>query len=203
MTILRLNHPRQSVAAWIAAVWGRIKTRVLVALVGILGLATVAAFGLCGVQVVRNRTIAAIMHNRDVAVSQDAASKLQFARAYFLITHRRLDDAQAVVSLFDLHGSAKARAGLHYDLANGRLRAAFDKIDENDFDAAGALVGLAQADYIESLRLHPDDWNARFNFDVATRLVRQYPSFMTYHDPRREGPHPIWTELPNVPRGEP
>jgi mxaK protein len=187
----------------IAAIWGSSKTAALVSLVVTFALGTLAAFGLCGLNMAHNRTISGLVDNHDIAVDRDAAEKLLFARAYFLMTHSRLDDAQAFVSLFDLRGSRKARAHLHYDFANARLRAAFEKIDAQDFDAAGALVGLAQADYIEALRLDPDDWNVRFNFDVATRLVRQYPSFKTYHDLRREGPHPIWTELPNVPRGEP
>jgi mxaK protein len=198
-----LSQPIYRSLSFINAVWRRIQTAFLVTLVSILAMATVAAFAISFRDTERNRTISDLTHNHDVAVAQGAASKLLFARAYFLITHRRLDDAQTAVSLFDLRGSAKARGALHYDLGNWRLLAAFEKIDSADFDAAGALVGLAQEDYIEAMRLNPDDWNARYNFDVATRLVRQYPSFSHYLDPRRQGPHPIWTELPNVPRGEP
>ncbi|QAY96432.1 MxaK protein [Methylovirgula ligni] len=203
MTSFALAHPVRSAFLQIGAFWARIKTFVLATLVIVLALAAIASFALWPRDAARNRTIAALTHNHDVAVAQDAAPKLLFARAYFLITHGRLDEAQALVSLFDLRGSDKARADLHYDLGNGRLLAAFDKIDLADFDAAGALVGLAQEDYIEAMRLNPDDWDARYNFDVAARLVRQYPSFVNTPDPRRQGPRPIWTELPNVPRGEP
>jgi mxaK protein len=203
MTAHALVHPVGLVLAQVWAFWRRIRTVVLVALVIVLALVTAAAFAIWARDAGRNRTIAALADNHDIAVAQDSAPKLLFARAYFLITHRRLDDAQAMTSLFDLRGNSKARADLHYDLGNGRLLAAFDKIDSADFDAAGALVGLAQEDYIEAMRLNPDDWDARYNFDVAARLVRQYPSFTNYPDPRRAGPRPIWTELPNVPRGEP
>jgi mxaK protein len=183
--------------------WARVKTAALSALVIALALGALAAFAVFARDIGRNRAIAALANNHDVAVAQDAAPKLLFARAYFLIEHRRLDEAQALVSLFDLRGGDRARADLHYDLGNGRMLAAFDKIDSADFDAAGALVGLAQENYIEAMRLNPCDWNARYNFDVAARLVRQYPSFASTPDPRRVGPRPIWTELPNVPRGEP
>ncbi|HEY0146715.1 MAG TPA: MxaK protein [Methylovirgula sp.] len=203
MTTFALTHPARLVLLQISALWGRIKTGVLVALVIVLALCTVAAFAMWGRDAARNRTIVALAHNHDIAVAQNAAAKLLFARAYFLATHGQLDEAQALVSLFDLRGSDKARADLHYDLGNGRLLAAFDKIDMADFDAAGALVGLAQGDYIEAMRLNPDDWDARYNFDVAARLVRQYPSFVNTPDPRRQGPRPIWTELPNTPQGEP
>ncbi|MEJ0052014.1 MAG: MxaK protein [Methylovirgula sp.] len=203
MTTLALAHPARMVFLQISALWRRIKTFVLVSLVVVLAVCTVAAFAVWGRDAARNRIIAALAHNHDVAVAQNAAPKLLFARAYFLATHGQLDEAQALVSLFDLRGSDKARADLHYDLGNGRLLAAFDKIDMADFDAAGALVGLAQEDYIEAMRLDPDDWDARYNFDVAARLVRQYPSFVNTPDPRRQGPRPIWTELPNTPQGEP
>ncbi|MEW6438598.1 MAG: MxaK protein [Pseudomonadota bacterium] len=203
MTAHALAHPFGLALAQVLAFWRRIRTVALVALVIVLALATAAAFAIWARDAGRNRTIAGLADNHDIAVAQNAAPKLLFARAYFLITHRRLDDAQAMTSLFDLRGNDKARADLHYDLGNGRLLAAFDKIDSADFDAAGALVGLAQEDYIEAMRLNPDDWDARYNFDVAARLVRQYPSFTNYPDPRRAGPRPIWTELPNVPRGEP
>ncbi len=187
----------------VSAFLARIKTELLASFTILIWLGAFAAFALWVRDAERNRTIDGLTHNHDIAVSQDAAPKLLFARAYFLATHRRLDDAQALVSLFDLRGSDQHRATLHYDLGNARLRAAFDKITGLDFDAAGALVGLAEEDYIEALRLNPDFWNARYNFDVAARLVRKYPSFANTPDPQRQGPRPIWTELPNVPRGEP
>jgi mxaK protein len=203
MTAHTLSHSVSVVLAQVGEYWRRARTVVLALLVIVLACCSFAAFLILARDSARNRTIAALSNNHDVAVAQNAAPRLLFARAYFLITHRRLDDAQALVSLHDLRGSDRARDALHYDLGNGRLLAAFDKIDSADFDAAGALVGLAQEDYIEAMRLNPDDWDARYNFDVAARLVRQYPSFTNTPDPRRHGPRPIWTELPNIPRGEP
>jgi mxaK protein len=149
-----------------------VKTLALSALVIALAFGALAALAIFARDIGRNRAIAALADNHDIAVGPDDAPKLLFARAYFLITHRRLDEAQALVSLFDLRGDDRARADLRYDLGNGRLLEAFDKIESDDFDAAGPLVGLAQENYIEAMRLNPDDWNARYNFDVATRLVR-------------------------------
>ncbi len=187
----------------IGAFLARITTALLTSFAILIWLGTLAAFALWVRDAGRNSTIDDLTHHHDIAVSEDAAPKLLFARAYFLITHGRLDDAQALVSLFDLRGSDNERAALHYDLGNARLLAAFEKIDGANYDAAGALVGLAEEDYIEAMRLNPDLWNARYNFDVAARLVRKYPSFVNTPDPQRQEPRPIWTELPNVPRGEP
>jgi mxaK protein len=203
MTTARLSLFLGAALTQLRMLWARVKTATLVGGVVVLALGTVAASAILVRDRARNHMIAALTQNHDIAVAPDSASKLLFARAYFLIVHRRLDEAQALVSRFDLRGSDKARARLHYDLGNGRLLAAFDKIDSADYDAAGALVGLAQENYIEAMRLDPDEWNARYNFDVAARLVRQYPSFVNTPDPRRHGPRPIWTELPNVPQGEP
>ncbi len=180
-----------------------ITTTVIVCVVIGFALAAVAAGALWGMNAARNRTIAALNRGRDVAIASDGTPEVLFARAYFLMTHSRLDDAQPLAGMLDLRASDRLRAAVHYDLANARLKLGFDKIESGDFDAAGALVGLAREDYREAMRLDPDDWNARFNFDVASRLVREYPSFGFTPDERRQGPRPLWTELPNTPRGEP
>jgi mxaK protein len=203
MTRLALVQPLREGLAQIAAFLARIKTALLWSFAILVWLGTLAAFAVWIRDAGRNYTIDALTHNHDVAVAQDAATKLVFARAYFLAAHRRLDAAQMLVSLFDLRGSDKERAALHYDLGNARLLAAFEKIESANYDAAGALVGLAEEDYIEAMRLNPELWDARYNFDVAARLVRKYPSFVNTPDLQRQGPRPIWTELPNVPRGEP
>ena len=203
MTRIDLTDRLRSALAAFGRVLGRFKTAALIGLVGLLALGWVAASAAWVRDVWRNRAIASLVGNHDVKVSEGDASKLVFARAYFQMKHDQIDAAQAMVSHFDLEGDNRHRAILHYDLGNARLRAAFEKIDALDFDAAGALVGLAQQNYIEAIRLDPDLWSARYNFDVSARLVRQYPSFVNTIDPRREGPHPLWTELPNVPRGEP
>jgi mxaK protein len=203
MTPFAIARPLREGLVQTRAFLARIKTALLASVAILIWLGTLAAFALWIRDAGRNYTIADLTHNHDIVVSQEAAPKLIFARAYFLATHRRLDGAQALVSLFDLRGSDKERAALHYDLGNARLLAAFDKINSLNYDAAGALVGLAEEDYIEAMRLNPNLWDARYNFDVAARLVRKYPSFANTPDPQRQGPRPIWTELPNIPRGEP
>jgi mxaK protein len=181
----------------------RIAIPVISCFVVTLALAAASAGLLWETNVAQNRTITALIGGYDVTVSSDAAPELLFARAYFLLEHARFDDAQQIASSLEHRGSDQLRADLHYDMGNARLKLAFDKIEGGDFDAAGALVGLAREDYREAIRLNPDGWNARFNFDVASRLVREYPSFGFTEDERRRGPRPLWTELPNIPRGEP
>lgn len=183
--------------------WQRFRTALLIGLVVALALAAAMATFLLGLNAARNRTIAALTNGQDRAVAIEAAPEVLFARIYFLLARNRLNDIAPLVNMLDLRATPRLRAELHYDIANTRLRLAFDKIDSGDFDAAGALVGLAREDYREALRLNPDNWDARFNFDVASRLTREYPSFGFTPDERRRGPRPLWTELPNTPRGEP
>jgi len=183
--------------------WQRFRTALLVGVVVALALATAVATFLLGLNAARNRTIATLMNGQDRAVPIETVPEVLFARVYFLLAHNRLNDIPPLVNVLDLRASPRVRAALHYDIANARLKLAFDKIDSGDFDAAGALVGLAREDYREALRLNPDNWDARFNFDVASRLIREYPSFGFTPDERRRGPRPLWTELPNTPRGEP
>ena len=195
--------PLQSLVANLHGIWRRIKTAFIVGLVVALAFAATAAAALWGVNAARNRTIAALTGGHDVRVVPGGAPELVFARAYFLMTHNRVDDPQLLVSELDFRASRRMRADVHYDMANARLKLAFDKVEKGEFDAAGALVGLAREDYREALRLDPYEWNARYNFDVASRLVRGYPTFGFTPDERRRGPRPLWTELPNTPRGEP
>jgi len=183
--------------------WQRIRTALLVSVVVALALAAAVATFLLGLNAARNRTIAALTNGQDRGVASDTAPEVLFARVYFLLAHNRLNDIPPLVNMLDLRASPRLRADLHYDIANARLKLAFDKIDSGEFDAAGPLVGLAREDYREALRLNPENWDARFNFDVASRLIREYPSFGFTPDERRRGPRPLWTELPNTPRGEP
>jgi mxaK protein len=203
-TVLPSARPMRS---WIGRLYGfgrRIATGVLLCLVITFAVAAIAAGTLWAVHAARNRTIAALTGGHDIVIPSDAAPGLLFARAYFLLTHDRLDEAQPLVGALDNRADTRQRAALHYDMGNARLKLAFDRIERGDFDAAGALVGLAREDYREAIRLDPDGWNARFNFDVASRLVREYPSFgLSRDDERRRGPRPLWTELPNIPRGAP
>lgn len=204
MMAIILSLPRtRSLVAVLAGFWRRVRTAFIVGLVVGFAFAAALAASVWAVNAMRNWTITALIGGHDAAVASDGTPEVLFARAYFLMTHGRLDDAQFVVSILDLRATKPLRASLHYDMGNARLKVAFDKIESGDFDVAGALVGLAREDYREALRLDPDGWNARFNFDVASRLVREYPSFGFTPDERRRGPRPLWTELPNTPRGEP
>jgi mxaK protein len=77
-------------------------------------------------------------------------------------------------------------------------------IEGGALDKAIPLTKLAKDDYRRALSLDPDFWDAKFNFDVAMRLVRDLPG---YEQEGEEAPPDaktrLWTDLPGVPRGLP
>ena len=152
-----------------------------------------------------NRAILALAANHDRPVSAAARFEVRFARADFLLRHDRLDEAQAWVDETGVFGPPSARADLYYNLANARLRAAFSLIERGEIDIAASNVRLAKDSYRKVLTLDPQYWNAKYNLDVAMRLVRDFPQMEAevLEEPERETPKRLWTELPRQPRGLP
>lgn len=151
-----------------------------------------------------NRMIDHLAAGQDVAVDVGARPELQMARAHFLIRRGRLDEAQALVPAVRASGDRWILATLHYDLANARLRMALALLDEMKIDPAVPLINLAKEGYRAAISLEPDLWDARYNLDVAMRLVRDFPEIeQSSEEPPLETPEQLWTDLPGLPRGLP
>jgi mxaK protein len=176
---------------------------VLAFLVVVFAFGAIVAAVSWSIKATHNRQIEALIHNHNIVVQPNAAPELLFARAYFLLTHDQMGGAQPFLAALDAGNDRRLRADLHYDMANALLKLAFTAIERGDFDQAGPYVVLSREDYHEALRLDPDDWDARYNFDVASRLIREYPQFIPHDDPRRRDPTNLWTHLPIKPEGEP
>jgi mxaK protein len=151
-----------------------------------------------------NRTIDALRAGTEVPVSPTASPPLLEARADFLLTRDRTDEAQPFLDQAALRADDAIRVRMLYNMANARLRAAIGQIEQGHFDKAIPLVALAKAEYRGALGLQPDYWDAKHNLDAAMRLVRDLP--------RVEGeggtepgqvPSKLWTDLPGVPKGLP
>ena len=66
------------------------------------------------------------------------------------------------------------------------------------------MVMLAKAEYRNALRIDPQNWNAKYNLDVAMRLVRDLPQAVGEDEEKPlETPEKLWTDLPGVPKGLP
>ncbi|GEP01217.1 MxaK protein [Methylobacterium haplocladii] len=176
----------------------------LLALPILLAVAALSFAGLAWRTWQANRTIAELAQNRDVAVGTEAPSTVLLARIQVLSRRDRLEEAEGLVEALDRRGQPDLAARARYAMANARLRQAFGHLSRNDIDPAGPLVILARQDYRRALQAKPDFWDAKFNLDVASRLIRDFPDFDRKHgDDLKAEPKKIWTDIPGQPRGAP
>lgn len=187
-----------------AAAWRRIRPGFLVALPVVLALAALVLAVLAWQAQGDDRRIAALEAGRDVPVSADAGPALVLARIRFLAARDRLGETEPLVDALDRAGEATDAARARYGVGNSRMRQAFALIGRGDLDKAAPMVTLARQDYRRALQARPDYWDAKYNLDVASRLVRDYPEFdRKTGDELRAEPKQIWTDIPGQPRGGP
>jgi mxaK protein len=183
---------------------GQLRPWLLVALPVGLGLATLVFAVLAIRAELGNVDIRALKANRDRPVGTTAAPELLLARIEYLLGHDRVDETQPFVEALDKSGSDRMRAVAHNDFANGRLRQAFDRLTSGKLDDAGPLVILSRQEYRRALYFDPGAWDAKFNLDVASRLIRDFPSFeRTVGDEVKADRRKVWTDVPGKPEGLP
>jgi mxaK protein len=140
-------------------------------------------------------------------VQVDAASAraaLLDARAAFLLKRGRIEEAQPLLDQAAHRADPGIYARMLYNMANARMRAAIAAIEKGNFDKAIPLVSLAKAEYRAALRLDPENWDAKYNLDVAMRLVRDLPQGAGEDEQKPlETPEKLWTDLPGTPKGLP
>ncbi|CAO4180087.1 MxaK protein [Methylorubrum extorquens] len=195
---------RARLAAGAAQGWRSLRPTLLV-LLPILLLGTAAALALSAWRDARtNAAIAELEAGRDIVVPPDAPDALLVARTKFLAFRDRLGEAEPLLETLDHRHSADAAARARYIVANARIREAFRLIERSELDKAGPQVTLARQDYRRALQARPDFWDAKFNFDVASRLIRDFPEFdRKFGDELKAEPKQIWTDIPGQPRGGP
>jgi mxaK protein len=186
------------------ALWRQMRSFVLIALCLALVVTTaVLVFEWRGA-VEANDTIEALRAGRDIVVDANARPETLLARIGFLAARSDVDRARASVEALDRSGSSEARARGHYLLGNALLRKAFDQIQRSELEAANPFVNLAKREYRRALQLAPDYWDAKFNLDVAARLVRDFPDFERKSgDELSADPKKLWTDIPGKPKGLP
>lgn len=141
-------------------------------------------------------------HDRQVDVADRPEAVL--ARMAFLTKRNELDPARGLVEALDRAGDAQTRARAHYLLANALLRTALERIEKSELEAAGPFVNLSKREYRRALQLNPELWDAKYNIDVAARLVRDFPDFERKSgDELSADPKKLWTDIPGKPKGLP
>jgi mxaK protein len=153
-----------------------------------------------------NRVMADLAGGIDREVGAHASAELLLARANFLLAQSRLEEAQGIGDAPALRDAPAIRAAIYYNLANTRLRLALPMMTRQQNDRALSLIGLANEEYRQALRLAPYDWNIRYNFDYAMRMVQDAPRIQLQQEgelERQPSRKQNWTDLPSLPKGLP
>lgn len=152
-----------------------------------------------------NAVIAAIEAGDDVPVDlRTASGEVLLARSGFLLARDRHEEAQALLDASSGIAGPKLRARLLYNHANARIREAIAAVERGDRDKAIPLTRLAKDEYRLALRLDPGAWDIKHNYDVAMRIVRDFPGYETEgEEVPPDAPKRLWTDLPGVPKGLP
>ncbi len=177
----------------------------------VLALVVVASSAILGIaatrlwlQTMENTKIDRLAAGDDVPVAETSGSRLLFARAVFLLERDRIDEAQALVSRIAETGESDLAGAALYDLANARLRLALHHLESNEIDPAIPQVRLAKDAYRRALVLDPGFWDAKYNLDIAMRLVRDFPQLGSEaEEPPADAKKRPWTDLPGLPKGLP
>jgi mxaK protein len=152
-----------------------------------------------------NVIIAALKEGEDVPVdARKASGEVLVARSHFLLQRDRREEAQTLIDGSSAMTDPKLRAQLLYNHANARVRNAIDLVQRSDIDKAIPLTRLAKDEYRLALRLDPQAWDIKYNYDVAMRIVRDFPGYeQEGEDVPPDAPKRLWTDLPGVPKGLP
>lgn len=157
-----------------------------------------------GLRAAENETIRRLASGIDEQVAETADPRVLFARAYFLLVRDRLDEAQPLVDRIAERGKRDLAVAALYDLANARLHLALDLLGQSRIDPAVPQVRLAKTAYRRALVLDPEFWDAKYNLDVAMRLVRDFPQIeVEPEEPPPGAQKRPWTDLPGLPKGLP
>lgn len=189
----------------VVALWRRARTALLwIALVVALGWCALEGWRLAGLRA-ENSKIAALRAGNQVEIDAfNASPGLIFAKLYDHLRRDQLEEAQQLLDAATSRGDRVVLAKVLYDFGNARLRRAIDFIEINQIDKATPLVNLAKEDYRRVLMIDPQNWDARVNYDVAQRLVRDLPEVDSGGEEAPEdAPKKLWTDLPGVPKGLP
>ncbi len=194
----------QALRRFLAGVWRHIRSRVLIVSLSGSVLATALSAYLWINTHAGNKAIQDLSAGRDRPVESTAAPEVLLAWITSLTKRDDTDTPRLLIDGLERQGEMELAARGRYNLANALLRKAFTALEKGDLEAAGPLVTLSRREYRRSLALRPDFWDAKFNFDVASRLIREYPELdRTSGDELLADPKKIWTDIPGLPKGLP
>ena len=152
-----------------------------------------------------NDLIRQLISGKDVAVNKVISSEpeLRLARAFYFKQIHRYDEALSTLSLIMDKGDRNFQAKVRYNLGNLYLEQAVEQVKAMHINEALPLAGLAKQAYRQSLALDSGDWDAKYNLEVAMRLLPEMDRVDMPDDEPKNQKSQLWTTVPGFPRGLP
>ena len=152
-----------------------------------------------------NARISELNAGHDVSVDKiiNAAPEVRFARAMYYQRQHRYDEALATLSLIMDKGDSNLQTTLRYNLGNMYLQQAVEQLEANNINAAQPLVALAKQAYRQALSLNSHYWDAKYNLEMAMRLLPEMDRIDMKDDESNAPPPQLWATIPGFPRGLP
>lgn len=152
-----------------------------------------------------NARISRLLSGQDIPAENwvNAVPEVRLARAVYLHQKHRYDEALAALSLIIEKGDRSLQAKTRYNLGNVYLGQAVEKVDAMAVDEALPLVLLAKQAYREALALDCLFWDAKYNLEVAMRLLPEMDRINIEDEGAINQTSQLWTTVPGFPRGLP
>lgn len=154
-----------------------------------------------------NKKIELLAAGFDIPVNSTSADEFVIEKIRYAALHDKVEEARNLIETIDKKGRSykpRLRSHGHYILANAYLRIAFKYINSADLDSATPFINLSKREYKYALSLNSELWEAKYNFDIASRLVRDFPDYEKQHgDELPADPKKLWTDIPGTPKGLP
>ena len=152
-----------------------------------------------------NRLIQQLLSGHDVEVNKVMIGppELRLARAIYFKQKHRYDEALATLSLILDKGDRPFQAKARYNLGNLYLEQAIRKAESMNINEALPLAGLAKQAYRQALQLDSRNWDAKYNLEVAMRLLPEMDKINSPDDSPNKQKAQLWTTVPGFPRGLP
>lgn len=133
-----------------------------------------------------------------------AAPPVRLAYALYLARREQWNEARDVLADLGEQGPPAFRVRVRYDLGNLYLRQALAETERGEAGRAAPLAELAKDAYRRALRADPGFRDAKYNLEVATRLMPDFdPVDSGAEEPDEDAARKLWTRVPGFPRGLP
>lgn len=129
---------------------------------------------------------------------------LVLAEATYYLKRDQDDEALERLRWVVEQGDRPMQSLAYYNLGNLHLRRALDAAQAGNLEPARARAELAKEAYRRSLTANPTYWDAKFNLEVAMRLVPEMERVDNGTElPDDQQAKRLWSSLPGFPRGLP